>query len=151
MKYTLLLLFFLSSTTVFAQPTERLEKFKAMKIAFITDMLDLSPKEAQNFWPIYNKYITDSEIIRNKQRFEYRQNIKKEEKLSKTADNIAEKFVSSFLLAEEKQLELKKNLAQDLKPHISYQKVWRLIRAENEFKKKMISEFKKRRENRRDK
>ena len=29
---------------------------EAMKIAFITKRLNLSPEEAQRFWPIYNQY-----------------------------------------------------------------------------------------------
>jgi hypothetical protein len=35
------------------QPGSVLE---AMKVAFITKRLDLSPEEAQRFWPVYNKY-----------------------------------------------------------------------------------------------
>jgi hypothetical protein len=32
---------------------------EAMKIAFITKRLDLSPEEAERFWPVYNKYATE--------------------------------------------------------------------------------------------
>ena len=32
------------------------DKIKTLKIAFITEKLDLSEQEAQKFWPIYNKY-----------------------------------------------------------------------------------------------
>ena len=31
------------------------ERIKAEKIAFLTDAMDLSPAEAERFWPIYNK------------------------------------------------------------------------------------------------
>ena len=54
--------------------------------------------------------------------------------------------MASFLSAEEDQLQLKKKLVKDLKSIISSKKVWRLIRAEDEFKQKMIEEYKKRRE-----
>ena len=30
-------------------------KMKAEKIAFLTDAMDLSPAEAEKFWPVYNK------------------------------------------------------------------------------------------------
>jgi hypothetical protein len=36
-----------------AQDGTRLE---ALKIAYLTKKLDLSPEEAQRFWPIYNQY-----------------------------------------------------------------------------------------------
>ena len=36
------------------------EKIKALKIAFITQRLQLTPEQAQKFWPIYNQY--DNEL-----------------------------------------------------------------------------------------
>ena len=32
------------------------EKIEALKVAFITKELDLTPDEAQKFWPVYNQY-----------------------------------------------------------------------------------------------
>jgi hypothetical protein len=39
-----------------AQNGNRLE---ALKIAYITKKMDLSPEEAQKFWPIYNQYAAE--------------------------------------------------------------------------------------------
>lgn len=146
MKKVFTLLFVFGYLTMMAQANDRLERIKAFKVAFITEKLDLTPNEAQGFWPIYNKYSDDSDKIRRGQREEYRQNVKRGEKLSDLADEVSEKFVVSFLSAEEAQLQLKKKLVKDLKSIISSKKVWRLIRAEDEFKQKMIEEYKKRRE-----
>ena len=38
----------------------RAEKIQALKIAFITQKLQLTADEAQKFWPVYNQY--DNEI-----------------------------------------------------------------------------------------
>ena len=38
----------------------RAEKIQSLKIAFITQKLQLTPDEAQKFWPVYNQY--DNEI-----------------------------------------------------------------------------------------
>ncbi len=146
MKKVFTLLFVFGYLTMMAQTNDRLERIKAFKVAFITEKLDLTTKEAQGFWPIYNKYSDESEKIRDNQRAEYRQNVKRGEKLDDLADEVSEKFVASFLSAEEAQLQLKKKLVKDLKSIISSKKVWRLIRAEDEFKQKMIEEYKKRRE-----
>ena len=35
---------------------ERTEKVQALKIAFITQKLELTTEEAQKFWPVYNRY-----------------------------------------------------------------------------------------------
>lgn len=32
------------------------EKFKAEKIAFITEAIELTPAEAETFWPVYNEF-----------------------------------------------------------------------------------------------
>ena len=32
------------------------DKIEALKVAFITKRLNLSPEESQKFWPIYNQY-----------------------------------------------------------------------------------------------
>lgn len=50
----------LSQNQAFAQrgeghSKERWEKYKAEKVAFLTTNLDLSPAEAQKFWPVYNQ------------------------------------------------------------------------------------------------
>ena len=39
-----------------AQPGSGKEKIESLKIAFITKRLDLTSKEAQQFWPLYNEY-----------------------------------------------------------------------------------------------
>lgn len=144
MKQLLTIAFMLGCLTIMAQQKDRLEKFKALKVAFITEKLDLSSKEAQNFWPIYNEYNDNSEVIRQEQRLEFRQNIKRGEKMSDLDNRVSQKLIASYLSTEEGHLELKKKLVSDLKSVISSKKIWKLIRAEEEFKQKMISEFKKR-------
>ena len=38
---------------------KRSEKIQALKIAFITQKLELTSDEAQKFWPVYNRYEND--------------------------------------------------------------------------------------------
>ena len=54
-KYIFVLLI-LSSASSFAQKNAGFERIKAQKVAYITDELDLTPQEAEKFWPIYNSY-----------------------------------------------------------------------------------------------
>ena len=49
--------------TIQAQNGNRLE---ALKIAYITNKLNLSPEEAQKFWPIYNQYALEIKVTRLK-------------------------------------------------------------------------------------
>src|SRR5215212_6618435 len=65
-------------------------KLKAYQIAFLTKKLDLTPDEAQRFWPVFNKY--EDEIrtsrIQNKQATE----IELEEKVIQIRKKYFEEF-----------------------------------------------------------
>ena len=56
MKAIFTLLFLICTLFVFAQDGERGGRIESLKIAFLTKKLNLSPEEAQRFWPIYNNY-----------------------------------------------------------------------------------------------
>lgn len=58
MKKALLTLVFIvmTVTVLLAQGGERLE---SLRIAFITKQLQLTPQEAEKFWPVYNTYDDD--------------------------------------------------------------------------------------------
>jgi len=72
-----------------AQNGNRLE---ALKIAYITKRLDLSPEEAQKFWPIYNQYA--EELKRARQ--DAIRNGKTEIELDESLLNIRKKYSVSF-------------------------------------------------------
>src|SRR4051794_23614731 len=66
----LLLILFLSISSVYicsAQDgnKEDKEQIEAVRTAYITNQLNLTPEEAQKFWPIYNRYF--SEVKKAKQ------------------------------------------------------------------------------------
>ena len=51
------IVFLLISTLSFSQGfREKKEKVKALKMAYITEQLNLTTEEAQKFWPIYNAF-----------------------------------------------------------------------------------------------
>ena len=72
-KLYILILFFLSfSFATVAQnnlrPGGRAETVEAIKIAYFTKKLNLTPEEAQKFWPIYNQYFEELRQIRQQNR-----------------------------------------------------------------------------------
>jgi hypothetical protein len=38
------------------KPRMEMERLESAKIGFLTQKLDLSPREAEKFWPVYNQY-----------------------------------------------------------------------------------------------
>ncbi len=61
-KLLLILSGFFCLQTVIAQedvnqsPEKKQQNIEALKVAFISKELELTPEEAQKFWPVYNQY-----------------------------------------------------------------------------------------------
>jgi hypothetical protein len=68
--YLLVILFLTLASGSIAQNHKqgRPETVEAIKIAYFTKKLNLSPEEAQKFWPIYNQYFEEIRQIRQQNR-----------------------------------------------------------------------------------
>ena len=56
-------------------------RIEALKIAYLTNKLSLTPAEAQKFWPVYNKYMDEIRATRLKAREEKQSEIATDEKI----------------------------------------------------------------------
>ncbi|HEY4155775.1 MAG TPA: hypothetical protein VGM24_10120 [Puia sp.] len=88
-KFILYTFFVLAGYGLQAQNGNRLE---ALKIAYITKKMDLSPEEAQRFWPIYNQYAAELKQARQ----EALRNNQTEIDLDETQLRIRKKYNSQF-------------------------------------------------------
>ncbi len=129
----------LLSTTAFAQKNNKRggEKIEAMRVAFITTKLDLTPTESQNFWPVYNAYTKDLKTLRK--------NFDRKVDFKTMSDAEAEKFVNSSIEKEQRQLDLKRKYLSQFKDVLPIRKVALLNQVERQFKKKLLKEMKQRR------
>ena len=124
----------------------RKEKVEAMKIGFITDYLDLSSEEAKEFWPVYNKYQDEMEVLRRGRR----QNILNDQTdLNSMSDSELEKLVDSEIIFHQNELDIQKKFHPQFKKVLPMQKVAKLYRAEEAFKKKLLEMIRERKQERR--
>ena len=131
---TLGLLLFITVAS-FAQDRPDREKIKALKVAFITERLDLNSKEAQLFWPIYNEHESNMEDLRVKEWSQVRYKIKQANTLSEQeADDLLGLYTS---LEKEKQ-DSYKRLFSKLKNVLSSKKTLLLIQSEDDFKRQLM-------------
>src|SRR5215216_2768267 len=65
-------------------------KLKAYQIAFLTKKLNLTPEEAQRFWPVFNKY--EDEIRTTRQQNKQAPQVELEEKML----NVRKKYFDEF-------------------------------------------------------
>lgn len=58
----------LLTNNVYAQNQKALDKIESAKIALITERLELTPQQAEKFWPIYNQYSAERKALRREYR-----------------------------------------------------------------------------------
>lgn len=118
------------------------ERVRAQKVAFITQRLDLSPDEAQKFWPIYNAFEQKVNEMRHNDLKEVRKAMKRGDLSENEAQNLLEKFMK----VEDKLHIAKKQLVKDLGNVIPPQKIIQLKITEEAFNKKLMKMLQQRRE-----
>ena len=119
---------------------EKREKIKALKVAYITEQLDLSTDEAQKFWPIYNANEEKQFELRHKK---MRSIINKFENggLEKLSDKEATSLIDQIETIEDELHNSKKTYIRELKTVISAKKIIKLKKAEDEFNRKLMKQF----------
>ena len=143
MKTTILsLAFLLSGLWALAQHhpgpppnKEARERMKAHKIAYITEKLDLTPEEAQVFWPVYNELETKLHELREANRPDR----KKDPETMTDAE--VEKMVNQRFEFRQKELDLEKEYHEKYKQVLPTKKVAVLYKAEQGFRRDLLKKL----------
>lgn len=144
MKKSIITLFILFlSVAAFSQNDrqEKEDKIKALKIAYLTENLDLSTTEAQKFWPIYNTYEEQQQSVRS----EYH-NKKRDINIDALTETEAQKLLKELEALNAKRNSINDNYMLALKKVLTSKQILKLKNTEDNFKRKMFSEYKKRKE-----
>ena len=150
---SLILIAFISLTTIsFAQAPmgpppenkkekhgEKRENIEAMKIAFITQKLSLTPEEAQQFWPVYNQYQDKLQELRKKRR---QDNKEAKENFDEMTDKEVEQLVDAEIAFKQKETDLQKEYHAKFKSVLPIKKVAKLYHAEEQFKRVLLDKLK---------
>lgn len=113
-----------------AAPSQMRERMEAYKIAFITERLELTSKEATGFWPVYNEYEKQMRELKRKQREES----KEYRSISPMTDKDSEKFLTTMLELKQRENELLKKYIPEFRQVLPVQKVAKLMALEDDFK-----------------
>jgi len=137
-KIIIILCVALTSWSSFSQHSEKREKIKSLKVAFITERLALTETEAQKFWPIYNTYESKKDEHR-------RMGYDKRKQISEDMTEAQAKIMLKDFVAFEKEREnLRSGFVESLLKVMPAKKIIQLKLAEEEFNRKMLHEYKKR-------
>lgn len=136
-KTALLLLTILIGSTVFAQRDWKKEKMEAQKVAFLTNELDLTPEEAQQFWPVYNQY---SKELQENQRNRYK-NINSID-IETISEERAKASIENHLKSEEVIVKMTSDYANQFFEILGFKRTLALFQAEVKFKKELLERIK---------
>ncbi|WP_235298789.1 hypothetical protein [Portibacter marinus] len=141
-KLIIIILFCGINVSLFAQrdDVDRRQEYEALRVAYITDRLAFTPKEAQDFWPIKNAYEAQNDELRKHIRRPEREEMTESEALA---------YLDKRMKTEQEMLDLKIDFIKDLKEVLPAQKIAMLFEVEHEFKKRMIKSIRDKRQGKR--
>ncbi|WP_372934556.1 hypothetical protein [Mariniphaga sediminis] len=123
---------------------ERWEKYRAEKIAFLTSELELTPAEAQKFWPVYNQLEKERWKAQKFRREMEGKVLEAEESMSEAEiKQLTREFAGSLKKEANLLTEYNEKFLEILPPG----KVLELYKTENEFRMHMIKKFRDKRRN----
>lgn len=147
MRKIILMVLVLTSSIIMAQDgpfiRKKKEQIKALKVAFITDELSLTSDEATKFWPLYNAFEDKQQEIKRQRLKAYLERSDED-----SFDKLSEKEANSMLVqmenTEEELYQLKKKFISNLKGVISPIKILKLKKAEENFNRKLLQQYRDR-------
>lgn len=123
---------------------QKKEQVKSLKVAFITSELDLTPDESAKFWPLYNAFDEKQNEIRRTKMKSYLDRMD-----SENFDNVSEKEAATLLSqmenSEEELHQLRKKFINNLKSVIPAVKILKLKKAEEDFNRKLLQQYRNKR------
>ncbi|MFY0252605.1 hypothetical protein ACDQ55_01500 [Chitinophaga sp. 30R24] len=126
-----------SGTSSAQQPlsNDAAEKIKAIKIQYLAKKLELTPDEAQKFWPVYNNYTHEVEQL-----IAERHDKKDLDKISnEDDDDAARKNMDKELKYEKQMLDIKSRYSIEFQKVLPARKAGMVFKSEREFRNIMIN------------
>ena len=115
------------------------------KVAFLTVELNLSPEEAQVFWPVYNKVQKDIDQARGEIMRSFKE-LKEASETGKSEKELAQ-LLDKHVQAKIRMDELDNSTIESFKKVLPVDKIAKLYVAEEKFRRSNISKLHKKPEN----
>lgn len=143
LKKFLPILLLLTSFTFYAQAEkmkEKKEQIKALKVAFLTTELDLTPTEAAKFWPLYNSF-DDAQFELRHQKMKAYMSRMKDDALDKMSEKEATILLGQMESTDEELFLLRKKFTKSLKEVLPAVKIIKLRKSEDDFNRKLLHQY----------
>jgi len=128
--FTILCLSFLMASQI-AKAQQPDTKFESLRVAFITDYVQLTPDESQKFWPVYNQYRGELKSLRKQY-------------MASDRDEEDPGFADRKIEYAQKKLDIQKKYRPQLEQVIGAKKYSLLLGAEDKFKQELLRNIQER-------
>lgn len=118
--------------------SQKEDDITSYKIAFITERLDLNSKEAQVFWPIYNKHNKRYENLKKNTWEPIKKGLNKIDDLS---EKEAEQLLKDYRLYKKERLDYREDYIKELLTAISPKKIMQLKKADYDFNRELLKQY----------
>ena len=143
MKYLIVFaLFFTFPFLSSAQRTgpDRFQEIEAYKVTYLTEKLDLSPDEAKIFWPLYNAWQSEQQVLR-KERMQKMISFRKIAEIEELSDSEVQTLILNDFNIKQRELNLDKKYYYKLKSSLPIKVVGKFYRAQEAFKKEILAKY----------
>jgi len=140
-RYTLFLIMLTLALSTFAQDKKAMQKIQSARIALITERLELTPDQAERFWPLYREYNVQRRQLRQEFR-DTRQDVDRQN----LTDEQSKELVKQRMELKQQELNLEKQYSEKMTGVISAQQMLRLRNAEKDFQQMLLRRIQQQRE-----
>jgi len=142
----LLALFTMFVPALHAQQQDKKDKIEVIHTAYLTEKLNLTPEQAEKFWPVYNQYRNDQAELQ-KQRKANAKTVKDAGGIDNMSDADIQKLVTNEIDIKTRELDLHKKYVVKFQEVISLKQVAKLFIAEEQFKLYLLNQLKNKKNN----
>lgn len=126
-----------------AQDEEAMKKIESARIALITERLELTPGQAEKFWPLYREYQLKQKDIRR----EF-MDARRSARENTVTEQESKELLEKGLELKERQLALEKVYTERFSSVITTRQILQLRRAEEDFRQMLLQRMERRRDQR---
>lgn len=131
--FTFITILILASVTAKAQDPTAMEKIEAAKIALITERLELTPDQAEKFWPIYREYADQRRQLTS----EF-QDLKRNFDPNNATEEENKKILAQGQQLRQRQLTLEQTYTDRMQQVVTTRQLMNLRKAEDDFRQMLI-------------
>ncbi|KAF2509473.1 sensor of ECF-type sigma factor [Flavobacterium zhairuonense] len=142
-KNILPIILFMISFSFYAQGgkmDEKREKIKAYKVSFLTTELELTPSEAEKFWPIYNAYDDKQFELRHQKMKAYMERLN-DDNINSISEKEAAIVLAQMESTDKELYLLREKYNSNLKKILSAKKILKLKKSEDDFNRKLLKQY----------